>query len=166
MYAHTLIDVSGITRCSLHAWKKSRSLFGTFNEVFVGFTGTGHRYLTASPKDDPSSDAARNWDSASLVLRDEVGSELWLDGCKSGYTGEGAAGTGYILHKEGFPAELVDLVPLCGLLHLRRGSESPVTAQFRRKPIEARGNRPAEIRWSQHIQHLIANGYFDDFEEA
>ncbi|WP_212825377.1 hypothetical protein [Polymorphospora rubra] len=158
-----MIDNSGITQCSLRTWRLTRSLFGDFQQAFCSFDGGWHRFLAESSVDD--SDAiAGQWDQPGLVLRDQHGGELWLSGCASGYTGEGAAGAGYILRCEGFKPHQIDLISLCGRLHLRKSQSDPVVAEIRRESRKGRGTVSAEPKWSAHIESLVASGYFRDVD--
>ena len=77
---------SGITRESLEFYRDHRHEIADVREVTVRFPGY----------DDPH-------DPYLLTLRDNLGDELRLSGCTTGYVGEGPHGTMRLLIEEGCP---------------------------------------------------------------
>lgn len=161
MHGQKLIEYSDITRVSLRTWKLTRPMFGEFVEAYVS-RGGGFRNYQLGAWNDSVNDyvplTPRKGDSPTLVLVADDTSELWLGGCASGYTGEGVAGAGYILYVEGFMPDHINLLPHADVLHLRKGEPAPLTHV-------AASDKPRLLEpWSNHIERLIATGYFKDVE--
>ena len=158
MYGQKLIEQSGVTRASLRTWRLTRPLFGEFVEAYCSFT-SGFRCFQLGVETPAGDYTETDADSPGLVLLDEHGGELWLSGCGSGYTGEGAAGTGYVLYREGFDHAHIDLVPHMENLHIRKGLAEPLLAVRRSENVRSR------TTWARHISELIGSGYFRDVDK-
>ncbi|PRY24023.1 hypothetical protein [Pseudosporangium ferrugineum] len=163
MHGQKLIEHSDITRVSLRTWKLTRSMFGEFVEAHCSRSGGFRNYQLDAWLNDANDYVPltrHGGDSPTLVLIDDSGSELWLGGCASGYSGEGVSGAGYILRSEGFSSAHIDLLPHAKLLHLRKDQAEPLAHR------EADERPQVREPWSQHIERLIATGYFRDVEAA
>ena len=154
MYGQKLIDASGTTPVSLRTWRHTRPLFAKFVEAYCSYT-SGFRHFRLGTETPGGDYTETDVVSPGLVLLDEHGSELWLSGCGSGYVGQGPAGAGYILYREGFDHAHVDLVPSMENLHIRKGLREPLLA-VRRSEL-GYSTRP----WALHIKSLIDTGYFE-----
>jgi hypothetical protein len=160
MHGQTIIEQSGVTRVSLKLWKLTRPLFSTFTDAYCTFR-SGFRRYQLEEETRRGDYTPIGQDRPRLILVDDSGAELWLSGCAAGYTGEGAAGTGYVLQTEGFDPGHVDLVPFSDRLHVRKGRAEP--------QLHVRRDERYEIvagTWSRHITDLTDSGYFKDVEAA
>jgi hypothetical protein len=160
VYGQTIVEHSGITRLSLRVWRETRPLFGIFTDAYCTFT-SGFRRFQLEAQNDDGAYVVLAADRPRLILADDSGSELWLGGCVSGYTGEGAAGTGFVLATEGFDPALVDLVPYAERLHVRKGYDEPLL--FERHDGSP---RIAAGTWSRHVANLAAADYFQGVERS
>lgn len=159
MHRHVLISHTDITRASLNVWKASRPLFGEFTEAYCSRTFGFRRYELGRGDLETGEELPIGTPGGpSMVLIDDQGSELWLSGCVAGYMGEGVSGTGYILRAEAFDPKHINLVPYADHLHVRKGTEVPLT-------FVERDEKPNYDRTLfRHIEQLEAHGYFKDVQ--
>lgn len=132
MARKVIVEASGVTDRSETLWRSTKSMLGTIVEAIAWDIAAERTFSfdqTGTAPGDGSAGEGQSW-HLGLMLRNSTGDELWLTGCRAGYSGAGVHAAERILLEAGFPPTLTNIVTRCTKLHLRIGQPEPVDVWY------------------------------------
>lgn len=132
-----LYEKSGTTSYSVNFFYENKHLLGDIRAVFAYFTdidaALDNFFL---PSDAYRYGSLYHLEVPGLVLRDERGYEMWLNGCNCGYGGTGPNGTKTILKECGFSDEHINNVFCYRIVKLFKDENGNIEVYTRDSPFD------------------------------